>query len=116
MDNDKQGENKKAIFSSYLQNINLKEIFSERDLDQILSEFNTIDDNLFMNKNSPKIFPQKSVKDVNINSEAIKKCSNSKKVNEILINRTEFILKTLKLSCIKLKMYRLDYLAKGIEW
>lgn len=114
--NIKSDENKKAIFSSYLQNINLKEIFSEEELNQILIELNSLDDSLFMN--FPITIPRKSIKDANGNIENYKKHSftNAKKVNQLLCDRTKFILNVLKLSCDKLKKNKLNYLAKGVEW
>ena len=117
MDNIHKPEGKKiSLFPSYLQNINLKEIFTEKELEQILSEFDSIDDNLFMN--SPIIFPQGSIKNVKENIETKKKNSftNSKKNNQMLCNRTKFILNVLKLSCDKLEKNNLNYLAKGVEW
>lgn len=117
MENNKPGENKKALFSSYLQNINLKEIFADKELDRILSDFDEIDNNIIMN--SPKISAQKSISNNNDWKNDTKKkysFTNSKKVNEILCDRTKFILNILKLSSDKLKKDKLNYLAKGVEW
>lgn len=108
--------NKRALKISFLQNINLKEIFTDDELDLIISEFNINEDNFF---DSPILNTRKSLTTNNNGSTEKKKKSsftNSKKVNEMLCDRTKFILNILKLSCDKLKKNNLNYLAKGVEW
>jgi len=111
----KNSENGRASLSSFLQNINLKEIFSEDELEQILNDLKTIDDHFIVN--SPATNGIKtSNQTLSYRMKKKSSFSTSKKVNEIMCDRTKLILNILKLSCEKLKQNNLNYLVKGVEW
>ncbi len=118
MDNLKSSKDKlSAIKSSFIQNVNIKEIFSEEELDIIFTEFCLIDANAFIG--SPNINPKLNPGQLNGNGNNVKKkysLSNTLKINELLCDRTKFILNILKLSSEKLKKNNLNYLAKGVDW
>lgn len=107
---------KKPRNSSYLQNINLKDIFNDEELDTIFQEFTALDGNVFYD--SPNVHSKGNNNHNNNGLKDRKKNSllNSMKINEILCDRSKFILNILKLSCEKLKANNLTYLSKGVNW
>ncbi len=111
--NDLNLANKKALKMNFLQNINLKEIFSEEELDLIISEFNISDDNYYDSSIVKSLYSDNKGR---IDKKKKSSFINSKKLNEMLFDRIKFILNILKISCDKLKKNNFDYLAKGLDW
>jgi hypothetical protein len=84
------GYDKESLF----KDIDLKEIFPEEEMDDIMNE-------LYLNEN-------KNESSIDI----IKKSHNM----NLLYDRTKLILKFLKLSIDKLDSYNENILARGLEW
>lgn len=109
----------KAFKTSYLQNINLKEIFDDKELDEIFSEFLSIDENSFSELSPIQNYLKASPNQMNGQGSIPRKKNsmiNSYKINELLCDRSKFILNVSKLSCEKFKQNNLNYLAKAVEW
>lgn len=118
MENSKKKEMPKPFQSINLKNINLKEIFTDEELDIICSEFIAIDEFSFLNR-SPINISNPTTSPVNGSLNISKKkqsAISSNKINELLCDRTKFILNVLKLCCEKLKKNNFNYLAKAVEW
>lgn len=106
MEKKKTNEYLQSLKKSIVQHVNIKEIFTEEELNIILDEFYSLDD-----KN---IIDQKRGSHSINSSDSRKK--QSLKINGFICDRSTFILNVLRISSQKLRESNLDYLAKGVEW
>lgn len=106
MEKKKSAEYLQSLKKSIVQHVNIKEIFSEDELNIILDEFALIDE---------KGFKDQKRGSQSINSSDSRK-KNSIKINGFLCDRSTFILNFLKMTSDKLKNNNLEYLSKGVEW
>jgi hypothetical protein len=92
---------KSSVFDkdNLFKDINLKDIFLQEEVDKLLNE-------PIFNGNNNK-------KDYESSIEILKKNNNNL---NLLYDRTNLILKFLKISIEKLYIYNEDILAKGLEW
>jgi hypothetical protein len=104
MEKKKSAEYLQSLKRSIVQHVNIKEIFSEDELNIILDEFALIDEKAFKE--------QKRGSHSSSDSRKI----NSIKINGFLCDRSTFILNFLKMTSDKLKYNNLEYLSKGVDW
>ena len=104
---EKSPESKKLkIEKATLNNeIDLKEIFSEKELENLFKEFS-----LDVEKKTEKLTLSPNLKNSPI------KTTKSKKIQNFLYDRTKFILKILKFSSDKLILKKESLLAKCLKW
>jgi len=106
MEKKKSAEYLQSLKKSIVQNVNIKEIFTEEELNIILDEFCLIEDKALIDQKRGSH---------SINSSDSRK-RNSLKINGFICERANFILKVLKISSEKLRNNNLEYLAKGVDW
>ena len=106
MEKKKSTEYLNSLKKSIVQNVDIKEIFTEEELNIILDELYLIEDK--------SLIDQKRSSN-SINSTDSRK-RNSLKINGFLCDRSTFILNVLKISSDKLRTNNLEYLAKGVDW
>jgi hypothetical protein len=106
MEKKKSTEYLQSLKKSIVQNVNIKEIFTEEELNIILDEFYLVEE-------KPLIEQKRGSHSVNSNDSRKR---NSLKINGFICDRSYFILNVLKMSSDKLRINNLEYLAKAVDW
>jgi hypothetical protein len=106
MEKKKSTEYLQSLKKSIVQNVNIKEIFTEEELNIILDEFYLIEDKSLIDQ-------KRGSNPINSNDSRKK---NTIKINGFICDRSYFILNVLKMSSDKLKNNNLEYLAKAVDW
>lgn len=105
MEKKKSAEYLQSLKRSIVQNVNIKDIFTDEELTLFLDEVSSLEDNRLLEEKRGS----------NTNSTDSRK-KNSLKINRLICDRSYFILNVLKICSEKLKGNNLEYLSKGVNW